>query len=47
MIQEACSAQRTPEQRRALGKPLNPRAKVERKISEVRRLRALSRVGTS
>ena len=42
-IQKARGAQRTPEQRRALREKLRPRAKVERKISEVLRLHGLRR----
>jgi transposase len=41
VIQEARSAQRTPEQKRALRERLKPRAKVERKISEVLGLHGL------
>jgi transposase len=41
VIQEARAAQRTTEQKRALRERLRPRAKVERKISEVLRLHGL------
>lgn len=41
VLQEARAAQRTPEQKRALRERLRPRAKVERKISEVLRLHGL------
>lgn len=41
VIQEARAAQKTPEQRRALRDRLRPRAKVERKISEVLRLHGM------
>lgn len=41
VIQEARAAQKTPEQRRALRERLRPRAKVERKISEVLKLHGL------
>jgi transposase len=41
VIREARAAQKTPEQKRALRERLRPRAKVERKISEVLRLHGL------
>jgi Transposase DDE domain len=41
VIREAHAAQKTPEQKRALRERLRPRAKVERKISEVLRLHGL------
>lgn len=41
VLQRARAAQRTPEQRRELRERLRPRAKVERKISEVLRLHGL------
>jgi transposase len=41
VIQEARAAQKTPEQKKALREKLKPRAKVERKISEVLRLHGL------
>jgi len=41
VLQEARAAQRTPEQKRELRERLRPRAKVERKISELMRLHGL------
>jgi hypothetical protein len=41
VIQQARAAQKTPEQKRALRERLRPRAKVERKISEVLKLHGL------
>jgi predicted P-loop ATPase len=43
VLQEARSEQRTAEQKKALREKLRPRAKVERKISEVLRLHGLRR----
>jgi len=41
VLQKARAEQKTPQQKRALGERLRPRAKVERKISEVLRLHGL------
>jgi hypothetical protein len=43
VLQEARAEQRTAEQKKALREKLRPRAKVERKISEVLRLHGLRR----
>jgi hypothetical protein len=43
VLQQARAAQKTPEQRRALRERLRPRAKIERKISELCRRHGLRR----